>query len=52
MEGLVSESASTSDGPRGIQDPAQGLIHGPFIRKSFRNLRLQHNDIGSFAKPL
>jgi hypothetical protein len=52
MQGLVGESTGPPDGPRSIQYPAQGLVHGLFIGKGFRDLRFQHDDIGSFAKPL
>jgi hypothetical protein len=56
MQGLVGESAGAPDGPRGIQDPAQDLVHGlfigVFIGKGFRDLRFQHDDIGPLAKPL
>jgi hypothetical protein len=52
MQGLIGESAGAPDGPRSIQDPAQGLVHGLFIGKGFRDFRFQNDDIGPFAKPL
>jgi hypothetical protein len=52
MQGFIGESAGAPDGARSIQDAAQGLVHGLFIGKGFRDFRFQHNDIGPFAKPL
>jgi hypothetical protein len=52
MQSFIGQSAGAPDGARGIQDPAQGLVHGLFIGKGFRNFRFQHDDIGPFAKPL
>ena len=52
MQSFIGESAGAPDGPGSIQNPTQGLVHGLFIGKGFRDFRLQHNDIGPFAKPL
>ena len=52
MQILIRQSAGATDGPCGIQDSAQGLVHGLFIGKSFGNFRLQHHNIGPLAQPL
>ena len=52
MQGFIGESAGAPNGPRSIQNAAQGLVHSLFIGKGFRDFRFQHDDIGPFAKPL
>jgi hypothetical protein len=52
MQSFIGESAGAPDGARGIQYPAEGLVYGLFIGEGFRDFRLQHDDIGPFAKPL
>jgi len=46
MQSFIGES------PRGIQNPAQGLVHGLFIGKGFRDFRFQRDDIGPFEAAL